>query len=288
MALQRKKECPFCRASPGSGMPKANTTLNSMIEKLHIRCIHDGCEAVVTLEQLERHENQCPKMEVEALKSEISQLKKVVGEMKASAAKGKSSSKKCWQCGKVGHVRRDCLENSSDGGQHLQAELPHEISLIDKDEICAMAAYRKVRDKKWAVDKWLVDSIASSPMTMDQTIFSKYTRFNRRKKVELLTGGFMDAFGFGSAKLKTGNKEFLVKNILFVPELNVNLFSFDVFKSIDCRVDDDAVCKIENGRSKTITVKCVADEYNRLFIQCTPIKPPNLFNQRQDYLLYNK
>ena len=63
-------------------MPKANTTLNSMIEKLHIRCIHKGCEAVVTLEQLERHENQCPKMEVEALKSEISQLKKVVSEMK--------------------------------------------------------------------------------------------------------------------------------------------------------------------------------------------------------------
>ena len=115
-----------------------------------------------------------------------------------------------------------------------------------------------------------MDSIASMHMTMDLSIFSKYIPFNGRKRVKLTNGGFMNTFGICLAKMEADDKEFLMKNILYVPDLMVNLFCLKACHSVHIQ---QKVCEIDNGQSGSISVKCLKDEEKRLFIHCTPILP---------------
>ena len=49
-----------------------------MLENLYIRCQYKdkGCDGVVTLANLEKHEQNCPQLKLEQLEKEIEEIKK--------------------------------------------------------------------------------------------------------------------------------------------------------------------------------------------------------------------
>ena len=55
-----KTSCPLCEfpINEGIKLKNENKLLENMLNKLHIRCrnVENGCEAIVQLENLEKHE----------------------------------------------------------------------------------------------------------------------------------------------------------------------------------------------------------------------------------------
>ena len=82
--LKKKKECPLCKKSVQEGSIFPNLILKSVLEDLFIRCHNHkvmGCDAVVTLERLEKHEKNCPKLEFAELAEEYENLQRKIYEL---------------------------------------------------------------------------------------------------------------------------------------------------------------------------------------------------------------
>jgi len=80
------------------------------------------------------------------------------------------------------------------------------------------------------VDKWLVDSGASSHMTCNKKAMTNFHEFKKPEKVGLGDGHTVDAIGVGNVyiRMQLGNgesKEFVIHRVLYVPNLACNLFS---------------------------------------------------------------
>ena len=241
-----------------------------MLEKLYIRCENEGkgCEAVVSLEKLQRHEKQCLALKMEALTKENGELKEKISLLEAQI---KAMANQNQQNGKNQGVNQN--KNGQNGNRRqLSNEKPAKPVLYEEPvEVCGYARYRTVHDRQWAKDKWLVDSIASCYMTLDETIFNQYQKFPRPKKVELMMGGYLDALGIGSARMKVDNKEIVLRNILLVPQLEVNLLCLFEFGGFDCSREASS-CIMKDGPFKNVHFKCVKDNSGLSYLQCTPIK----------------
>ena len=79
-------------------------------------------------------------------------------------------------------------------------------------------------------DKWLVDSGASSHMTLKREYFTKYRSFSAPEKVALGDGRVVEAVGAGTIQLNmlfkvSNSKRAVMPYVLHVPKLSCNLFS---------------------------------------------------------------
>ena len=80
------------------------------------------------------------------------------------------------------------------------------------------------------VDKWLVDSGASSHVTSNKKVMTNFREFKKPEKVGLGDGHTVDAIGVGNVyiRMQLGNdesKQFVIHRVLYVPDLACNLFS---------------------------------------------------------------
>lgn len=80
------------------------------------------------------------------------------------------------------------------------------------------------------MDKWLVDSGASSHMTWEKNILTHYRQFEHSQKVSLGDGRTVDAVGVGDVHVNMQFKvsqprKCVIQQVLHVPELACNLFS---------------------------------------------------------------
>ena len=81
--MHSKQECPLCRnpCSISSAIP--NILLKSIVQTMNIRCGNngEGCDGVVTLENLEKHEDNCPTVRLNGLLQENTRLQERITQL---------------------------------------------------------------------------------------------------------------------------------------------------------------------------------------------------------------
>ena len=111
-----------------------------------------------------------------------------------------------------------------------------------------------------------MDSGASDHMTNQRTWFDSYTKFKTKTRVKIGNGDLIMALGKGSINILAfdGNKwnEKTLLNVLYVPDININLFSSGraVDKGLQMISDQNSCKFIKDGR-----IVAVGERKRRLY-----------------------
>ena len=150
---------------------------------------------------------------------------------------GASNQKRCFYCGKSGHIKRFCEEwLKKCENENKENNLPvvanmcfrsksHVDSESSDDECIALVSEVSEEIKK----KWTLDSAASRHMCNDRRQFQKMKRLDEEVNVKIGDGNTVRANFEGTVKLRIKAinqvRKFKLKNVLFVPDLKYNLLS---------------------------------------------------------------
>lgn len=146
----------------------------------------------------------------------------------------------CWNCGKPGHIHKDCKEERKNKKKKFDSDSESEKE--DGDAFITTLATRVGNDT------WLIDSGASFHMISNKDWFSKYGEFNGGK---MYLGDDSHLYIVGRGKVRIRFPDGRIKRIsgvLHIPGLKWNLLS--VSKLIDAGVQvvfSDARCKMIKG-----------------------------------------
>ena len=145
----------------------------------------------------------------------------------------------CFNCGKRGHMKRNCT-NKSQQRHNLFCNYCKKKGHSIQDCRLRNNVRRNQRDQKDAFicsafigntqdDGWYLDSGASEHMTFKKEWFSKYTEYDVPQSVKIGDGRVLEVLGIGDIAILTHNKRTWFKHrlsdVLYVPSLKVNLFS---------------------------------------------------------------
>ena len=169
-------------------------------------------------------------------------------------------SKKCYYCGKTGHIKKFCNEwkkkneiEESENKSPAVANFSHHRGNFhadsDSDEVECIALISEVKKN----DKnWIVDSAATKHLCNDKKSMTEFKKLKDPEQVKVGNGDLVEAKYEGCVKLrvKAGHKTRLVKlqNVLYVPEMKYNLLSVSRSATLDkkvefvksgCRIVDD-------------------------------------------------
>ena len=136
------------------------------------------------------------------------------------------TTKSCWECGGLGHFRRNCPRRKP---KHKAKPVAEKESDSDSDSSGAFAA-SLIKQPSDSTAKWLVDSGASSHMTSKKEWLVNYREFEKPESVCLGDGRTVEASGVGEVHLKmlfkiSDPKKCVMHQVLYVPKLACNLFS---------------------------------------------------------------
>ena len=170
---------------------------------------------------------------------------------------------KCHQCGKFGHIKKNCYSRSSsneanDKRRHRDfkqkanaAEIKHTESTSGDESIGLVVQHAMPSLSGKAA--WIIDSGATCHMCNDQSLFVEYESLKTPLKVTLGDGYKVDAIGRGAVMLNSVLPSGVCKrcklhNVLYVPRLSYNLFSVSVvtehgktvsFGNASCQILDE-------------------------------------------------
>ena len=138
-----------------------------------------------------------------------------------------SRKPRCYGCGELGHIRRDCPKRKQ---VHRAKTAEERQSDSDSEGAGVFAASVGLENTTPQMGKWLVDSGASSHMTREKELLTDYREFKKPEKVGLGDGRSVDAVGVGNVHLSmifnvSDPKRAVVHQVLYVPKLACNLFS---------------------------------------------------------------
>ena len=119
----------------------------------------------------------------------------------------KPQNLRCYHCGQAGHFRRDCPKRKQRNNSEHKAKTvvgePPEVKLDDHPHESAFATCTSAGSKGLPqVDKWLVDSGASSHMTSNKKTLANLREFKKPEKVGLGDGHTVDAIGVGNVYIR--------------------------------------------------------------------------------------
>lgn len=154
---------------------------------------------------------------------------------------------KCYQCGKLGHIRRDCRERSPDNrGRENYGGLVRDR---EEETISLMVAQALATQEK-TNGKWVIDSGASSHICNDLHMFDELHICKDGTGVTVADGKVLEATGRGTGKvdmiLPRGKIRCTLNEVLLVPDLKYNLFSVGsgareggrtYFSGHECRIE---------------------------------------------------
>lgn len=130
---------------------------------------------------------------------------------------------KCYGCGKTGHWKRDCKDKKA------------QPATSDDRKGSAFISESLIANRQAGSGDWFLDSGASDHMTRNRDWFSDYAECEPAISVKIGNGEYIYALGKGTVKIKAfNNSEWIEKTlteVLYVPEIHVNLFS--VSKALD-------------------------------------------------------
>lgn len=173
----------------------------------------------------------------------IEEQRSKVHEANESKAFTAKEGRKCFKCGKIGHLKKDCrskkvVNNGSDkycknckkqGHTDQQCWHKKSESKINKQNAFIVSAVDALICNIEPDCRWYLDSGASEHMCKSESSFSNYQTLSMSKEVMIGDGSTIKAIGTGDIQLEAYDGEAWVPTILqkalHVPELKVNLFS---------------------------------------------------------------
>ena len=149
--------------------------------------------------------------------------------------------KRCFICNSPEHLKPDCPDNRRfyNPSQQRNELTKHKAKHVSEssneqtyDDAFTVNDECLSSQSQSIISPWIIDSGASRHMTMNQTLFSEYQEFTTPEKVSVGDGRLLDAIGSGKVlvDLSLGRrnktiKKFAFRDVLYVPDLAVNLFS---------------------------------------------------------------
>lgn len=151
--------------------------------------------------------------------------------------------KKCYYCGKKGHVQNVCLKKQADDAKRKLAIAKHRGYFVEEDveeyvdedfshefRLCTVDYALSASNED---DIWYVDSGASSHMTGKKEFFESLEESTYGSKIYL---GDDSIYGVIPVKLPNGKISHL-KNVLYVPGIKKNLISVSMITNQDMQVE---------------------------------------------------
>ncbi|KAG7570493.1 Zinc finger CCHC-type [Arabidopsis thaliana x Arabidopsis arenosa] len=153
-------------------------------------------------------------------------------------------TRSCFNCGKQGHIFRDCRNRKSEEAQVNQEQEPEEV----EEEAYQMFTARLATHESFEEDTWLIDSGCTNHMTPNENMF---VRIDSTFQVPILIGNgvVLMSKGKGDVNIMTREGKRVIKNVFLVPEITKNLLSVSqmiengyevVFKQHSCLILDRA------------------------------------------------
>jgi hypothetical protein len=146
----------------------------------------------------------------------------------------KRKGPKCYHCGKIGHIQRNCSElHSSERKSHKSTKANHsevrhrDAGSSDSEDTGLMASHALSVSQK---EGWIVDSGATSHMCKDRSSFTELHTLEEPLDVKLGDGHSLKATDKGTVilnmRLPNGKtRKCKLNNVLYVPSLSCNLLS---------------------------------------------------------------
>jgi hypothetical protein len=140
-------------------------------------------------------------------------------------------TKRCYYCGKPGHIARFCFKAKNNNKEKENANKAKD------DDDYAFAT--KDGDHCKAIWKWIMDSGATNHMTPHRAAFDMYEVIPKRNVI-MSDDSIVEAIGMGSilveVMVKGQTKRVRIKDVLHVPKLHANLLSVSKILSSGCKV----------------------------------------------------
>jgi hypothetical protein len=162
-----------------------------------------------------------------------------------NSRKGRSKSKlgkiECWNCGKKGHMKKDCrAPKKQRDGQHERNQEANVIGDVLQDAL--------ILSVDNISESWVVDSGASFHATPHRKHFLDYVQGDFAQ-VHLGDDVPCKIVGMGKVKIKQQNgNQWLLKEVRHVPDLRKNLISIGMFVSEGCiSIFTDNMWKVIKG-----------------------------------------
>jgi hypothetical protein len=186
------------------------------------------------------------------------------------------SSRKCFNCGKPGHYKKDCKLNKSKNKFCNQCKKQNHDSKDcwfknkkneSKGNAFPVSVLSSALQSSVGGD-WVMDSGATEHMSYDINLFSDYTSLQSPKSIIVGDGKIIQALGRGKITLEAHNgQEWLettLNEVLYVPELKMNLFS--------------ASCATDKGYNVTINQQnCIFKKCDKEEVSALAYRKNNLF-----------
>ena len=137
---------------------------------------------------------------------------------------GSRKQVKCYECGVLGHYRRDCPKTRSSTAEVHRVKTAGEQVSSEYDQAFGVTVGSVQKEQ------WLVDSGASSHMTPNRELLTDYCQFEHPQLVGLGDGRTVEAIGVGNVHVDmlfsvSDPKRTVFNHVLYVPKLASNLFS---------------------------------------------------------------
>ena len=202
------------------------------------------------------------------------------------------SDLKCHYCQKKGHFARDCYKKKKD----MKTSSANVVK--DENETVEELALKSSNDS--SKGNWWIDSGATQHMTFQKDDIENYTTFKAPLKVKLADDSTVNSYGKGQVRLslssEDGKVNLVLKEVLFVPDLQNKLFSLPTVTGQGTSVEfKGSKCRIEaNGKQHTIGSKHgklyrlnTSTEENCCLGKSQNEEPKELWHQRFGHLGHN-
>ncbi|CAH0719500.1 unnamed protein product, partial [Brenthis ino] len=211
-------------------------------------------------------------------------------EKMALSTQSRNSERKCFKCQQVGHYKKDCTKNMNNfnsGKNYKQCKICKKFNHKEKD--CWFRnkknSYQKGDNVKGNTNAfitsaimfscvnifqktfWVLDSGASEHMCKNKNMFVNFKTLSAPKDIMVGDGSIIKALGQGEIHLSAyDGKQWIpttLYNVLFVPEIKVNLFSSTAAmdKGYKMRCDQKTCTFVKNN-----LIKAVAYRKGKMFL----------------------